>query len=278
MIALAIILPIIALFVLIFSLRIKLTLVWKDELTLFVSVLGIKYQITPKKQKKYRISRYTQKKIARRDERAAKKAQRIAQRRAARRKKRKSKSGQQAKKASKLTFKDIWAQAMEWKKTAPPLPDMANLFLSVIKLLFSGLFKKFHFHVERLRIKVGGADAAQIALIYTAITNGLHPVFALVEKHSNLHGINRGVRRGDIEISTDYLSDRIEADVKLAFSTSIGGVLWAFIKAAVKLIVGWLKIAPQAQDGDENGKQEKNVKAFPQKKGASQKPVTQNEK
>ena len=119
---------------------------------------------------------------------------------------------------------------------------MISLFLNIIKLLFSGLFKKFHFHVERLRIKVGGADAAQIALTYGAITNGLHPLFAFLDKASNLHG----VQNADIEISTDYLSEDIVADVTLGFSTSIGGILGAILKVAFKFIAGWVKIQPKA--------------------------------
>jgi hypothetical protein len=141
----------------------------------------------------------------------------------------------------KLTKAEKKALRKKKLESLPPIPDMISLFLNIIKVLFSGLFKKFHFHVERLRIKVGGADAAQIALVYVAITNGLHPVFAFLDKVSNLHGVNKA----DIEISTDYLSEDIVADVKLGFSTSIGGVLGAVIKVAWKALVGWIKISPK---------------------------------
>ena len=241
MIALAIILPTIALFALILNVRIKLTVELSDELFLTVSILGIKIPILPKKQKKYKLSDYTPKKIAKRDAKAAKKAKIAAQKKAKKDALKAQKKKQKQQDKSKLTKAEKKAQRKKKRESLPAIPDMISLFLDMIKLLFSGLFRKFHFHIERLRIKVGGADAAQIALTYVAITNGLHPVFAFLDKHSNLHGVDKA----DIEISTDYLSDEIKADVKLGFSTSIGGVLGALIKVAFKSIFGWMKISPK---------------------------------
>ena len=241
MVALAIILGIIALFVLIFSIRVKIIIDMKDELLLTLSILGIKIGILPKKPKKYKISNYTPKKIAKRDAAAAKKAKKKAEKKAKKDAEKKLKK-QQAKEAkAKLTKEEIKAQKKKKRESRPPLPDMISLFLNIIGLLFSGLFKKFHFHVERLHIKVGGADAAQIALTYVAITNGLHPLFAFLKKASNLHGVDKA----DIEISTDYLSEDIVADVKLGFSTSLGGILGAIFKVAFKFIAGWVKIQPK---------------------------------
>lgn len=241
MIAPAIILSIIALFALILNVRIKITVELSDELFLTVSALGIKIPILPKKPKKYKISDYTPKKIAKRDAKAAKKAKKAAEKKAKKDALKAQKKKQKQEQKAKLTKEEIKAQKKKKRESMPAIPDMISLFLNIIKLLFSGLFKKFHFHVDRLRIKVGGADAAQIALIYVAITNGLHPVFAFLDKHSNLHG----VKRADIEISTDYLSEEIKADVKLGFSTSLGGILGALLKVAFKAIAGWIKIAPK---------------------------------
>ena len=241
--ALLIILGIIAaLIVLAFTVRVRITLEMKDELKLSLRVLGITVPILPKKPKKYKLSDYTEKKIKKRDERAAKRAERAALKKKARDEKKKLKK-KQGNTAKKLTRKEKKALRKKKLESLPPLGDMMSLFIELIKLLFSGLFKKFHFHVDRLKIKVGGADAAQIALIYTAITNGLHPLFAFIEKNSNLHGVNRA----DIEISTDYLSESIEADVKIGFSTSLGGVIGALLRVAFRGISGWIRIAPKKE-------------------------------
>ena len=243
MVALAIILGIIALFALIFNVRIKVTVEMKDELFLTASVLGIKIPIIPQKPKKYKLRDYTPKKIAKRDAAAAKKAKLDAEKKAKKDAEKALRKKEKQEKEAKLTKAEKKALRKKKLESLPPIPDMISLFLNIIKVLFSGLFKKFHFHVERLRIKVGGADAAQIALVYVAITNGLHPVFAFLDKVSNLHGVNKA----DIEISTDYLSEDIVADVKLGFSTSIGGVLGAVIKVAWKALVGWIKITPKSK-------------------------------
>ncbi|MBE6584139.1 MAG: hypothetical protein E7649_04025 [Ruminococcaceae bacterium] len=241
MIALAIILGIIALFVLIFTVRVRITVEMKDELLLSVTALGITFKILPKKQKTYKLSNYTKKKIAKRDRAAHKKAQKLAAKKARRDAAKKQKKKEKEQEKAKLTKKELKEQKKKKRESMPPIPSMIGLFLRIIKLLFSGLFKKFHFHVDRLRIKVGGADAAQIALIYVAITNGLHPLFAFLDKYSNLHGVDKA----DIEISTDYLSEDIVADVKLGFSTSLGGILGAVLKAAFKFVLGWIKISPK---------------------------------
>ena len=66
-VALYIILGIIAIFVLIFTVRVRVTIDMADEMRLWVSVLGIKINILPKKPKNYKIGNYTLKKIAKRD-------------------------------------------------------------------------------------------------------------------------------------------------------------------------------------------------------------------
>ncbi len=241
MIATAIILGILALFVLIFSARVKVTVEMNDELFLTVSFLGIRIKILPKRKKKYKLRNYTKKKIAKRDRQAAIKAQLDAERKAKKQAEKRRRDRERELAEQKLTKEERRAQRKAKRESRPPLPDMLSLFTRIVGVLFSGLFKKFHFHIERLRIKIGGADAAQIALTYTVLTNALHPLFAFLDKASNLHG----VKRADICISTDYLSEDIEADVKLGFSTSLGGILGALIKTGFKFIRGWMKISPK---------------------------------
>ena len=70
-IALYILIGIAALITLIFTVRVRVTIEMADELKLYVSVLGIKIGILPKKKKKYKLSDYTLKKIAKRDKNTA---------------------------------------------------------------------------------------------------------------------------------------------------------------------------------------------------------------
>jgi hypothetical protein len=233
---------ILAVFVLLFTVRARVTVDLSDELSLFVGVGGVKIKILPKKQKKYKISDYTPKKIAKRDKKAAEKAKKKAERDALKKQKKAADKKRKKDEQAKLTKEQKKAQKAQKKAGRPPLPDTLSLFLRIIKLFFSGFFSHFHFHVAKIRISVGGADAAQIALTYCALTNVLHPIFAFLGKHSNLHGM----KNADILISTDYLSEEIKAEVKLGFSMSLGGLLGVLLKSAFSFIFGWLKIKPSA--------------------------------
>ena len=188
-----------------------------DELKLDVSVLGIKIGILPKKPKKYKISNYTLKKIAKRDK---KKAEKDAKKAAAAALKKKKKAGEKKRKQAsqkKLTREEIKEQKKKKKASRPPLPKMISLLCDTLGFFFPSLFGKFHFHVARIKLKIGGKDAAETALTYYVVTNALGPVLGFIDRHSNLHGM----KRAEIDISPDFLSEDIKADVKLGFSTSL---------------------------------------------------------
>lgn len=240
MIALYIILGIIALFVFLFTVRVRVTVDMGEELHLWVSVLGIKINILPKKQKKYKLSNYTLKKIAKRDRKKAikdaKKAEAKAKKAALKQAKKKNKKEEE----SKLTKEEKKARKAAKKASSPRTTDMIKLVISIIKFFFPSIFLKFHFHVARIKIKVGGADAAKTALTYYAISNALGPALSFIDKHSHLHGM----RRAEIEIAPDFLSEEIKADIKLGFSTSLGGILGVLIKTGIKFLFGYLKIKP----------------------------------
>lgn len=246
--ALITILAILAFFVALFTIRIRVNLELKDELSLSVIAFGIKINILPAKPKKYNIKKYTPKKIAKRDakaaERAAKKAEK--QRLKAAEKKKKKEAQKKLTKAEKKAIK------ARKKASMPPLFDMIGLFASIAKLFFSGLFSKLHFHVARIRITVGSSDAATTAMMYCGICTAMKPVLMFLDKYSNLHGM----KNADIFITTDYLSEELKLDLKLGFSMSLGGLLGVVIKAGFKFLVGWLSIKPNTppeQKGSTSG-------------------------
>ena len=239
-VALYIILGIIAFFVLIFSVRVRVTIDMADEMRLWVTVLGIRINILPKKPKKYKIGNYTLKKIAKRDAKKAAKEKKKAEAKALKQKKKEAQKKAKKEADAKLSKEEKKAKKAEKKASMPPLPDLISLLLKTLGFFFPGLFSKFHFHVARIKLKIGGSDAAQIALTYYAVSNALGPVLSFIDKHSNLHGM----RRAEIEIVPDFLSEEIKADIKLGFSTSLGGILGTVLKAGFKLAIGYFKIKP----------------------------------
>lgn len=234
--AIWIILGILAFFIALFGIRVRVTIEMQEELSLKVWAFGKTIRILPKKQKKYKISSYTPRKIAKRDRKAARKAAKKAERNAAKRAEKSKKKSEE----SKLTPAEIKARKAKKKASRPPLPDMISLLLKVLKLFFGSFFAKFHFHVAKIHINIGSSDAATTALLWCAVSSALKPILILIDKKSNLHGM----RNADIKITTDYLSDEIKADIKLAFSMSIGALLGVLFKAGFSFIFGWIKIKP----------------------------------
>ena len=233
-VGLIIALSILALFTLIFTVRARIDLRYSDTLSLTVSFLGIKLFILPKKKKKYKLNNYTLKKIAKRDK---KKAEKDAKKAAKKKAKQTEKDKKKAEK-KKLSRKEKKAL----RATKPAFSDTADLFLSLIRLFFGRFFKRFHFHVARIRIKVGSPDAATTALLYCGICAALEPLLILISRKSNLHGM----KKADVNISTDFLREDIEFDVDLGFSMSIGALLGVLLRVLFSALVGWGKIQPPA--------------------------------
>ena len=231
---------ILAFFVALLTIRVKVTLETKDELYLTVFAFGATLRILPKKPKKYKLRDYTPKKIAKRDaKKAAAEAQKAEKKRAEKAKKaaeKKRKKDEQA----KLTKEQKKAIREKKRESRPPIPDILELLFKIVGMFFSGFFSKFHFHVARIRIKIGSADAATTALLWCTVTTALKPILILLDKKSNLHGM----KNADISITTDYLSENISADIKLAFSMSLGGILAVALRAVFSFIFGWFKIMP----------------------------------
>ena len=218
-----------------FSVRARVDLKFKDELSLKVSFLGVKLFSLPKKPKKYKISNYTLKKIAKRDKNKAKKEAKKAEKKKLKQAQKKKKKGEK----KKLSKEEKKAK----KANRPAISDMADLFLRLIKLFFSKFFGRFHFHVAKIRIKVGSSDAATTALLHTAICAAFKPLLIILDKHSNLHGM----KNADIDISPDFLSEKIEFDVDLGFSMSLGALLGVLLRVLFSALIGWGKIQPAPQ-------------------------------
>ena len=244
-VALYILIGIVAFFALVFTVRVRVTIEMADELKLDVSVFGIRIRILPKKPKKYKLSDYTLKKIAKRDKKKAEKEAKKAE--AAALKKKKKAAEKKSKQAAQKKLSKEEKKAIKQKKKAsrPPLPKLISLLCNTLGFFFPSIFGKFHFHVARIKLKIGGKDAAQTALTYYAVTNALGPILGFIDRHSNLHGM----KSAEIDISPDFLSEEIKADVKLGFSTSLGGILGSTLKTGIKFLFGFVKIKPSAPTG-----------------------------
>ncbi len=243
MIPFIIIMSVLLLFVLIFSVHAKVIIELRDELSLTVSVLGIKIPILPKKPKKYNLKKYTLKKIAKRDEKAEKERLEAEKKKAEKAKKKAEKAKEKKRQKAalkKMSRKERRELKAKKRASRPAIPDMISLFSEVIGLFFSGFLSHLHVYVARIRITVGSDEAAKTAILHTAICQALYPTLIFLDRKSNLHGI----KKADVYIEPDFCSEKISADVKIAFSLNLFGLLCTVLKPAFRFLIGWSEIKP----------------------------------
>lgn len=258
-VALIIIGIIAAIFVALLTIRVRVNLEMRDELRLSVIAFGVKINVLPKKPKKYKLSDYTPKKIAKRDKIAAEKAKKKAEAEKAKKASKAAKKKRKADNKSKLTRAERKAIKARKRAARPSIPDMLSLFGRILKIFFSGLFSKFHFHVARIKIDVGADDAASTAMLCVGISAAIRPVLSFLDKHSNLHGM----KHAEISVTPNYLSEEIKYDVKLGFSTSLGGMLGVIIRAGFSFLFGWMKIKPTVPEEIERAARQAQAKLSP---------------
>ena len=80
-----------------------------------------------------------------------------------------------------------------------------------------------------------------------------------LDKHSNLHGM----KNAEIAVTPNYISEEIKTDVKLGFSTSLGGILGVAIRAGFAFLIGWFKIKPTVPPEIERAAREAQAKLNP---------------
>ncbi|MBE6694605.1 MAG: hypothetical protein E7589_07560 [Ruminococcaceae bacterium] len=242
---------IILLFVLLFTVRAHITIEYKDDFALSIRIFGIKISILPKKQKKYKFSNYTLKKIRRREAKEAKKQAKsnaAKQKRAAEKAKRKA---DEKKRRESLTKAQRKAEKKKKKAERPKVSDIVPLSLRVARLFFSRFFGKLHIKVARLRINIATGDAATTAVMYGALYPSSHLLLSGLEKISKV----KGLKKADMLITPDYLGEQTTVDLKITFSVNLGGVLGAVVKAGFKFLFGYAKIKPNpdAQNAEKSG-------------------------
>ncbi len=227
-------------FIFLFTVHAFITLDMAEDMALSVRVLFIRIHILPKKEKKYKLKNYTLKKIRKRDAKAAKKAAKAAQ-------SRREKAAEKAqKKADKLAKRAAMSKEerreLKRKKKAsrPALTDLIPLVCRVLGLFCSRFFGKLHIKVARLNVRVGAADAMQAAVMYGAVNQSVQYLLEGFRKFTHVDGL----KKAEISVVPDYLSDKIDFDFKLTVRVSLGNVLGAVFKAGWKFLVGYLRIKP----------------------------------
>lgn len=227
-------------FVFLFTVHAYITIEMAEDMALTVRVLGIPIKILPKKPKTYKIKNYSLKKIRKREAKAAKKAAKKAEGKKKKQADKEKKKAEKQAELAKLTKEERKAIKEKKKASRPALTDLIPLVCRVLKLFFSRFFGKLHIKVAKLHVRIGAADAMQAAVIYGAVNQSVQYLVALLRKISHVDGL----KKADIRVEPDFLSEKIEFEFNMTFRVSLGNVLGALFKAGWHFLVGFIKIKP----------------------------------
>jgi hypothetical protein len=204
MIALYIIAAITSLFFVVAMLPISLSIRYNTEFSITLLVFGIKIFENPKKKKTVKISDYSLKAVKKRQKKALKK------------RRPKKESGQVK------------------KESAPAKKKSLFEVLSLIKELLSALLPKvwggLKIKTSKIIVKVGSDDAAKTAMLFPAVNAAVMGLITFLDGQSKLSGLNRA----DISVSTDFLSEKITADIDVTISMRVWQTVRALFATALK--------------------------------------------
>ena len=236
MTALYIIIGIVLAFFLILSIKASVRLEFSDELKLSVKILCFNFQIAPEKEKKpVRIKDYTFKKHQRR----------LRENYSNYLKKKKKKEERKAKRAAAKAKKAQKKKADKEKNIRPTpersLLDWINIAGAVIGALFSKFSKRLHVKIARLKVNVATGDAASTAILYGAVIQSVAYVIETLKTVTNVDGL----KKADVSVNADYLSEKMSVDICFVFSLRVGHVMEIMFGAIGKAIKAFFETAPQ---------------------------------
>lgn len=200
-----------------------------------VSYLFLSFGILPKKKKKIKLRDYSYKNFKRSEEK-----------RLAEKKKEASKKKDASKKSKKTAAKTASADKKDGTKAQGPKKKNVVAVLWDIKDLIFDTLKRFpsklRLDISRLKLCVGGKDAATAAITYGVVTEAVGAVLAVLDCFIK---VKRGYKK-EVEILPDFTSGKINADVLIRVSITpaavlslvfgfIGGFAIKFVKKNIKI-------------------------------------------
>ena len=192
MTALIVILSILLFLVLLMSVRIRITIEYNESLIVFARIMHIiRIPITPTKERKVKLSDYTEKEITKRE-----------------------------KKEKKIEKKKRRKEHPEEAQHERTLSENLSLIIDIVKVLFKRFFKHLRIDLSRIHISIAGEDAAQTAILYGVICQS---VAYLLEIMKNFKTVSTP-DFSDVSVTPNWIGEKTTVDIKLSFSLRVGHV------------------------------------------------------
>lgn len=232
-----VILGIFLFFALILSIRGRVVLEIDDEgeLSLAVKALCFTFRIAPKKPKPIKIKDYTVKKHKKRLRKNyqsyLKKQEKKAQKEA-------------EKKAKKEKKKQEKKDAKKEDEPKRSVLDWLDIATSVLKVLFGRFAKHLRIKIAKLRINVATGDAASTAILYGVVIQSVAYIIEILQSITNVDGL----KKADIAVNTDYLSESTTVELKFVFSLRVWHLFSILFGTIGRALKKFLETSPEAKE------------------------------
>lgn len=204
--AIAITTAVLACILLLLCIRIRICLDFSSKLSIQLRILFIRVWLYPKRRTPKQVIR-AQKKQARRAEKKRKKAE-----------EKRKRAGED---------RHLLPQDTKRRKTSPRA--VLRLAIHLLRAVSRRFPRCFHLYLRRVVIRVGGDDAAEVALRYGGIRAVLSWFCALLDKMFTV----RTSRRSELRVDPDFTAGDDAIDLSLVLSARVGSLLALLIRAAI---------------------------------------------
>ena len=209
-----VLLALIAFFVLLFLLRVRVVLIADDAtVRLSLRVLCFTFPLYPGKRVDPR--KYSPERVKKREAKKAKKAARKAEKAAKKAAKQKKPAVPAAKKAPKAS------------EAPMTLTEKLTLIRKLLAALLRATGKHLYLRAARLHIRVATGDAAATAIAYGAVSGGVALILTVLGKFTVLHAAPP-----DVAVTADYLGEKSRIDARVVFSMRVGGAICVLFSVA----------------------------------------------
>ena len=223
-------------FVFLLSISIKLTVICKDSVTVYVSVLGIRFPIVPKKKKKLKVKKYSKKALEKRRRKEEKKLLKKEQK--------KNKKDEKKKKKAEKSEKE---EEEKPKKSLSDILALVRTVCAALRVFLRKFFRYMKIKAAKIHISVGMDDAYKTAMAYGAISQSVSYLCALLSRFTNFD--TKG--NTTVSVEADFISEKIKIDIHLIFKIRI----WQIFSIAFASLFTFLKRFLSSQKKKEPKKQ-----------------------
>ena len=187
-------LALVAIIALLLNIKLRLHIIYENDLNVYIKVLFFKYTVFPEKMEKFSIKKHGNK---------------IA--------KKKSASNPVLKQRKEGEAKDS-------------LLDKIIFIKEILSVFFKTFANKLKIDIAKLNLKIASPDAAQTAIMYGAISGAVAGILEIIDSYSNLKQLEEGA----VIVEPDFLSEKCEAKINISLSITVFGALITLLKTLWK--------------------------------------------